>query len=52
MSISVTPVGIYDYSRWYDQYQDYGLVLFQGVNTYPSGVAALQELEEKVLKQL
>lgn len=32
--------------------QDFGLVLFHGVNTYPSGVAALEELEAKVLKQL
>ena len=32
--------------------RDFGLVLFHSVNTYPSGVAALQELEQKVLNQL
>lgn len=31
---------------------DFGLVDFYGLNTYPAAVAALTELEQKVLEQL
>jgi hypothetical protein len=32
--------------------QDFGLVLFTGVSTYTSAVAALDEFETKILKKL
>lgn len=44
--------GVWSQQPFRETDRDFGLVLFHGVNTYPSGVAALEELEEKVLKQL
>jgi hypothetical protein len=35
-----------------DSGQDFGLVLFTGVSTYTSAVAALDEFETKILKKL
>jgi iron complex transport system substrate-binding protein len=36
----------------HDSGQDFGLVLFTGVSTYTSAVAALDEFETKILKKL